>query len=79
MFFSVSVSVFLLPAAATTVTSLDLLQAMGALSAEVRFSPARISTTPVVPFLTVTDPSLEVPLRMYTPAEFIVRSLPFIL
>ena len=46
------------------VTSVDLLQVMGAVSALVRSSPFSTSVTPMVPFFTVTEPSPQVPVRM---------------
>lgn len=47
--------------AATMVTSLDLLQAMGAVSLLVRVRPSSTRVTPVVPFLTVMEPSAQLP------------------
>ena len=78
MFSALSVSTLTLPSAAQMVTSVDLLQVMGAVSALVRSSPFSTSVTPVVPFFTVTEPLPHVPVSIYVPAPSIVSAVPSI-
>ena len=61
LFAAASVRTFSVPSAATMTTSLDLLQVIGAVSALVRLRPLRISLTPIVPFLILTEPSVHEP------------------
>ena len=63
LFCSVSAKVFTVPSAATIVTAVLLLQAIGAVVLPVSVRPSSTSVTPVVPFLTVTLPSAHVPDR----------------
>ena len=61
LFLALSVRLLTEPSAAMMVTSVDLLQVMGAVSALVRDRPFSTSVTPVVPFLMVMEPSAQVP------------------
>ena len=67
------------PSAITSVTPVDLLQVIGAVAAEVSSSPFSTSVTPVVPFLTLTEPSAHAPESTYVPAALIVSAVPLIL
>ena len=79
MFFALSVSVFAVPAAATIVTSLLLLQRIGAVVSDVRVKPSRTSVTSVVPFFTLIEPSAQLPETTYVPLPLIVSAVPSIL
>ena len=70
---------FTLPEATIILTSVDLLQAMGAVVELVRVKPLSTNVTPVVPLLTLTEPSAQLPLRTYVPESFIVSEVPSIL
>ena len=63
LFCSLSESILTVPAAASIVTCEDLPQVMDAVSALVSVRPSRISVTSVVPFLTLTEPSAQLPDR----------------
>ena len=58
---AVSVRVLVVPSAATRVTTEDLPQTMGAVSALVRSRPFKSSVTPLTPALTLTEPSAQRP------------------
>ena len=68
-----------MPEAATRFTSVDLLQAIGAVAALVSVKPFSTSVTPVVPFLTLIEPSEHEPETIYVPAPLMVSSVPSIL
>ena len=61
LFWAASVSVLVVPSAATIVTTLDFPQVMGAVELLVRQRSDKISVTPAVPFLTLTEPSAQLP------------------
>ena len=76
---TVSARVLTEPSAATIVTSVPLLHEMAAVPTAVSSRSSRTSVTSFVPFLTVTDPFAQLPLRVYIPGVRMVTSVPSIL
>ena len=68
-----------MPAAATTVTPVDLLQVSGAVVELVSVRPSSTMVTPVVPFFTLMDPSAQLPETTYVPASLMVSAVPLTL
>ena len=60
------------------VTSLDFPITIGADVLLVRLKSDKISVTPTVPFLTLTEPSEQLPVRIYVPDSEIVTAVPSI-
>ena len=78
MFSELSDRAFTVPERTRIVTSVDLPHRIGAVSALVSDSPLSTSVTPVVPFLTLTEPSAQLPESTYVPAASIVTAVPSI-
>ena len=78
LLYDVSARRLTVPEFTESVTSVPLLHRIGAVFALVRSRPFSTMVTPVVPFFTVTFPSVQLPFKTYVPAACIFSAVPSI-